>query len=203
MLRYFMARPRKSDQKREELLKRGIELLSEHGYHGTGLKKILDDVKIPKGSFYNYFSSKEDFVAEIIARYGSRGNQILDNYLQSVKVDPLKRIKAIFQLLIDEFEKGNLRGCLIGNIAAELDNRHNNCRIAMQQAVRGWELRFGSLIEEAQEMNLIRTDLPAKEIAQLLWSTWEGALLRAKIEDSVLPLSSVIKMTIDYLKSKN
>jgi len=31
------------------------------GYRDTGLKEILDIVSVPKGSFYHYFSSKEDF----------------------------------------------------------------------------------------------------------------------------------------------
>ncbi|HSN23524.1 MAG TPA: TetR/AcrR family transcriptional regulator, partial [Methylomicrobium sp.] len=38
---------------RENLLSQGVALLMQQGYHGTGLKEILDAVQIPKGSFYN------------------------------------------------------------------------------------------------------------------------------------------------------
>ena len=44
-------------------------MLMGQGYHGTGLQEILDAVNIPKGSFYNYFGSKEDFGAEVIQHY--------------------------------------------------------------------------------------------------------------------------------------
>ena len=54
---------------RENLLNQGVGLLMQQGYHGTGLKEILDAVQIPKGSFYNYFGSKENFAAEIIEHY--------------------------------------------------------------------------------------------------------------------------------------
>jgi len=54
---------------RENLLNQGVTLLMEQGYHGTGLKEILDAVQIPKGSFYNYFGSKENFGAEVIQHY--------------------------------------------------------------------------------------------------------------------------------------
>ena len=37
--------------KQEQLLDQGVQLLMNQGYHGTGLKLILDTVKIPKGSF--------------------------------------------------------------------------------------------------------------------------------------------------------
>ena len=64
-----MSRPRRSEHIREALIQAGIEQLSIHGYHGTGIKQILDEVNVPKGSFYNFFASKEAFVAEVIARY--------------------------------------------------------------------------------------------------------------------------------------
>ena len=53
-----MARPRRSEQTREVLIEEGIRQLAAHGYHGTGIKQILDAVCVPKGSFYNYFDSK-------------------------------------------------------------------------------------------------------------------------------------------------
>jgi len=67
-----MARPRKSDQTREDLLTIGTEMLTSQGYHGTGIKQVLDAVGVPKGSFYNFFPSKEAFVAAAIYRYGEQ-----------------------------------------------------------------------------------------------------------------------------------
>ncbi|HEX8874632.1 MAG TPA: TetR/AcrR family transcriptional regulator, partial [Nitrosospira sp.] len=64
-----MPKPAKKEFNRENLLNEGVVLLREQGYHGTGLQEILDAVNIPKGSFYNYFDSKEDFGAEVIQHY--------------------------------------------------------------------------------------------------------------------------------------
>ncbi|MGZ8158621.1 MAG: TetR/AcrR family transcriptional regulator, partial [Methylobacter sp.] len=64
-----MLEPTKKQINRENLLNQGVALLMEQGYHGTGLKEILDAVQIPKGSFYNYFGSKENFGAEVIQHY--------------------------------------------------------------------------------------------------------------------------------------
>ena len=57
------------------MLNQGLGLLMQQGYHGMGLKEILDAVQIPKGSFYNYFGSKENFAAETIEHY-------IDPYLE-------------------------------------------------------------------------------------------------------------------------
>ena len=54
-----MARPRKSEHSRQDLLDTGSRMLTEFGYHGTGIKQVLDAVGVPKGSFYNFFPSKE------------------------------------------------------------------------------------------------------------------------------------------------
>ena len=61
-------RPNKSIN-RENLLNQGVLLLTRQGYHGTGLKAILDAVQIPKGSFYNYFPSKEQYTAAVVGHY--------------------------------------------------------------------------------------------------------------------------------------
>ena len=60
---------KQKDINRENLLNHGVALLMQQGYHGTGLQEILDAVQVPKGSFYNYFGSKENFAAEIIGHY--------------------------------------------------------------------------------------------------------------------------------------
>jgi TetR/AcrR family transcriptional repressor of nem operon len=58
-----MPKPTKKELNRENLLNQGVSMLMGQGYHGTGLQEILDAVNIPKGSFYNYFGSKENFGA--------------------------------------------------------------------------------------------------------------------------------------------
>ena len=61
----------------------------QQGYHGTGLKEILDAVQIPKGSFYNYFGSKENFAAEVIQHYINPFIDQLSDHLQNSDKDDL------------------------------------------------------------------------------------------------------------------
>ena len=42
-----MARPRLSEPTRQRLLDEGVAAFLEQGYHGTGLKEVLDRVKVP------------------------------------------------------------------------------------------------------------------------------------------------------------
>ncbi|MGH8672403.1 MAG: TetR/AcrR family transcriptional regulator, partial [Burkholderiales bacterium] len=48
-------------QTREELVKVGAHIIAQHGFNTTGIEEVLKRAKVPKGSFYYYFASKEDF----------------------------------------------------------------------------------------------------------------------------------------------
>ena len=96
--------------KREKLLDQGVQMLMDQGYHGTGLKDILDTVGIPKGSFYNYFASKEVFAAEAISHYIEPFIIRLDGHLQNPELDGLTALKQYYAELIIEVEQAGYKG---------------------------------------------------------------------------------------------
>ncbi|HIF53587.1 MAG TPA: TetR family transcriptional regulator [Methylococcaceae bacterium] len=177
------------DLKRNILLDQGVLLLTEKGYHGTGLKEILDAVKIPKGSFYNYFSSKEEYCAEVITHYIKPFIFQLDNHLKNPEINALTALQRYFDELITELENSNFKeGCLLGNLMGELGGTSEICRNALNQAVQRYNDLLKDGLEQAQQQGLVRTDKTAQSMANLLVNGWQGALLRMKIEQSSAPL---------------
>lgn len=175
--------------KRENLLQEGMTLLMQQGYHGTGLKEILDAVQIPKGSFYNYFGSKEDFAAEIIGYYISPYIEQLQCYLAQSEGNSLAALERYLREGIAELEKTEFKGgCLLGNLTGEVGDTSEVCRASLQKALSRyrdvWEIGFA----RAQIEGTIRTDKTAREMADLWVNMWQGALLRMKIEQSTAPL---------------
>ena len=53
--------------KRDLILSKGSAVMTRRGYHGTGVLEIVQAAGIPKGSFYHYFASKEDFALQALA----------------------------------------------------------------------------------------------------------------------------------------
>ena len=82
--------------KKDRLLDQGVALLLEKGYHATGLKEILDTVQIPKGSFYNYFDSKEAFAAAAITHYIEPFIIRLSGYLEDPEADGLAALRSYY-----------------------------------------------------------------------------------------------------------
>ncbi|MEM7199444.1 MAG: TetR family transcriptional regulator C-terminal domain-containing protein [Planctomycetota bacterium] len=191
-----MARPRRSDQARERLIQEGVASLLRHGYHGTGLQQVLDRVSIPKGSFYNYFKSKDDFAAAAIRHYAScLGDQLAAALAGSA--DPLAGLKRFFRSQMTEFEQsGYVGGCLVANLGSELEE-NDTCRDVLRDAMLGYRDGLRSALRDGQEQGLLRDDVSPTEMADLLVAAWEGAVIRMKIERSLRPLRQCLKRLLD------
>ena len=193
-----MGRPRLSHETKKRLLDEGVASLIEQGYHGTGIKEVLDQVKVPKGSFYNYFESKEHFGAEVIRHYAGQFFDQLDAQLGKPKADALSALKKCFKQMIRCFDESDQAcGCLVGNLGAELGASSELCREALAEAMHGIQGRFAQAIKRAQEQGTVRTDISADDLAEFLLNSWEGALIRMKIENSVQPLRKFCTLVFD------
>ena len=72
---------------------------------------------IPKGSFYNYFESKEAFGGAVVDLYVERIYRRLDA-LAEASGGAEERLRGFFQGLLQDPE--HERGCLVGNLGTEL-----------------------------------------------------------------------------------
>lgn len=195
-----MARPVQSSETRRHLLEEGVNQFLHQGYHGTGLKGVLDELKVPKGSFYNYFESKEAFAVEAIRHYSRCFNERMDEAMEAAP-DPLSGLHRFFAGLMESFrDAGYVGGCLIWNLGAELEGS-DTCREALFQGFRSWRDRVSRALGEAQALGLVRSDIPSEELADLLTEAWEGAVIRMKIERSLDPLQRVLdRLLDDYMR---
>ena len=188
--------------KREKLLDEGVSLLMAKGYHGTGLKEILDRVQIPKGSFYHYFKSKEEFGAEVVKHYIRPFITKLEAHLNNPNHDARSALIYYFDELILLIKQKDFHdGCLLGNLMGEIGDTSDVCRLALKSAIEDYRDLLEQGLMLAQQQGTVRVDKPAKRMADLLIDTWQGALLRMKIEQSVAPLERCCDDLLnDYFK---
>ena len=191
-----MSRPKRNQHIREQLLNQGVSIFISQGYHGTGIKEILDRVKVPKGSFYNYFESKEHFGAEVIKQYTKKILANMDSWLSDPDKDAFEALKQFFDAEILRHQ-GVREGCLIGNLGAELGDSSELCRQAMVESAEFMQQRFVRVLQAAQEQGTVRNDLAAEELAGILFNAYEGVLLRMQIEKSVEPLQQFTQLMLN------
>jgi TetR/AcrR family transcriptional repressor of nem operon len=182
---------RRTEDFLEKLLKAGVPLFAEKGYHGTGVKDIVDRAGVPKGSFYNYFDSKEAFGAAILRHYADEQAAEWEQYSREAdSPDPLIALRTIYERIAADYAVCEDRcGCLLGNFAGEIAQSSDLCRDAARHTVDEWRIGFAGYLRRGQDYGSVRRDIPADAMADLFWSAWEGSLLRMKLEDSVEPLN--------------
>lgn len=185
---------------RTKLLDQGVALFMEHGYHGAGLQDILNSVGVPKGSFYNYFGSKEEFGAASIAHYIEPFIDLLDQYLKRPQLSGAQVLEGYFEELIEELERRHFKGgCLLGNLIGEIGDTSDVCRQALASALLRYRDKLQEALARGQQENHFRLDKSAVEMADFLADAWQGALLRMKVEQSTRPLRDCIRNLLqDY-----
>jgi TetR/AcrR family transcriptional repressor of nem operon len=188
---------------KHNLLDEGVALLMRQGYHGTGLKEILDAVNIPKGSFYNYFGSKENFAAEVIVHYITPYLNQLNQYLDESEGNAVAALNRYIEESIAELERTDFKGgCLLGNLMGELSDTSDLCRIALQNALNDYRNVWEEGLRRGQKEKRIREDKSANEMADIWVNAWQGALLRMKIEQSTEPLTQCYSQLLgDFFKA--
>lgn len=174
---------------RELLLRSGLEVLTEKGFSAAGIDEILGRVGVPKGSFYYYFDSKEAFGLELIDRYADFFAQKINRHLTNTQLTPIDRLRSFVGDAIASMGRFDFRrGCLIGNLGQEMGSLPESFRSRLREVFEDWQARFADCLLQAQATGALSKSVDASQVAAFFWIGWEGAVLRAKLEQSPIPL---------------
>lgn len=192
--------PKPKPGTRNNLVEAGLKMFHTEGYAATGVQGIAESVGVPKGSFYNHFASKEAFGAEVLDAYFDRNEGKLRNMLGDPQIASLARLEAYFDDRIEAFRvAGFVRGCLLGNISAEVADHSALMREHLAKHFASWSKFFENCIAQAQQDGAISSRLPAELLARFVLNSWEGALLRMRAERSDQPLLEFRTVVFDVL----
>ncbi len=189
----------KQDTK-QALLDNGLKLIFRQGYNHTGLNEILAAADVPKGSFYYYFESKEDFGLQALDQFIRRNAQRLTEFLNDDATDPLTKLHRYFDWYASYQEaQGCVQGCLLGNLGQELAAQNETFRLKIDEAMQMLRAGLARCLRAAQEQGQISTALDADELADFIYTSWQGALLRMKVTKSITPIRTFEKMLFDII----
>ena len=163
--------------KRNNVIHQSAKLFYYKGYKNTSVTDILKECKIPKGSFYYYFKSKNDVL---------------------ITVDDLSilKLKIFFKEFFNNIELNKFHGgSPIGNLAIELSDINDEARNKLVESYKKIEQRIsfflGTLKQyHSEEYSEMEPELYARVLVSLL----EGTMLKIKTERN----SSSIKDFLNF-----
>ncbi len=193
----------KRTSKRTELIRVGSDIVLRQGFKAASLNEILTAAGVPKGSFYYYFSSKEEFGLAIIDDFANKYGDRLKNLLEDKRFSPLTRLHKYFMSGIEDMEACQYaEGCLIGNLAQELSTQKELFRDRLNRIFDDWEQYFVRCLKEACEAGEISNELDFVDLGRFILFSWEGAILRAKVTKSTLPMRTFVKVLFERILVK-
>lgn len=155
-----------------------MEQFHRFGFQGCSVEDITNAAKVPKGSFYNHFESKEDLLLEVLGRYRAASPRAV---LADKSLSPLKRLKKYFEQFAQIFVESKCqRGCMFGNVVSEMADHSEAVQAYLASTFIGWAQLIASVIAEAKEQGELKTDADAASLAGFLLSAWQGTLLRVR-----------------------
>ena len=190
---------KKGNETRSALIRSGVELMTTYGYISSNIENILKQVGVPKGSFYYYFKSKEDFGKAIIASYDSFFAHKLDKHLNDSSIkSPIARIKAFYEDAKQGMAKYDYnRGCLIGELIQEESLLPQGYAQLLEQVLQSWQVKIEKCLELAKKSGEINAKIDCKLLSEFFWLGWEGAVTRSKLLKKSEPLDTFITVFIN------
>jgi TetR/AcrR family transcriptional repressor of nem operon len=178
---------------RTVLLETGKQLFLGRGYSSTGIEAVVQAAGVPKGSFYYYFGSKEEFGLQVLERFAEEARANFERCLADPSVPMIGRLRRYFEEVCVRLESLECRtGCLMGNLSQEMAAQSETFRIRLEEIFDGIIDRYAEVLKMAEEAGEIPPGQDLRALAEFCLSSWQGAILRAKTARSTRPIRTFI-----------
>lgn len=186
-----------------EFVAAGMRVMFRQGYHGTAIRDVVAEGRVPQGSFTNHFGSKEAFAEEVLNQFFEQTKAIVAQALGDRSLSPRQRLLRYLDLITASLAADDyLRGCLIGDFSIEISQTSEHLRERLVAIYREWLRPFEDCIAEGQKAGEIDDRFTPQDLADFLLTSWEGAILRMKVAQSQEPLERFKKIAFATIFAK-
>lgn len=186
-------RQRRSTETRERLFRAALRLFAEQGFAETTVEDITNAADVGKGTFFNYFPSKEHILIAFSDMQLSKLQATVDQ--MRARPEPMRSFfRAMTLRMTEEPSKSPdvVRALLQANLSS------SSVRSVMLERSARAEGLLTQLVQIGQERGEFRRDVPALELAQVFRQTIFGTLLMWSLHGDA-SLSDRIERALEIL----
>jgi TetR/AcrR family transcriptional repressor of nem operon len=186
----------KAERTRQYIIEKTAPVFNTKGFAGTSLNDLTEATGLTKGSIYGNFENKDevalaafDYNFEKVTAYMKRKILASENAVERLLVYP--------QVYRDFLKIPFLQpGCPILNTSTEADDTHPRLRERAAAALAFWKKSIENQVKRGIERGEIKKDTRPAEVAVIIMSLIEGAIMQAKVTRK----SADLKLAMDYLE---
>ncbi|MFZ0883782.1 MAG: TetR family transcriptional regulator [Candidatus Acidiferrales bacterium] len=178
-------RERNRVQTRDRLYRAALELFAQRGFLETTVEDITEAADVGKGTFFNYFPTKE----HILAEFGGERVAAVERALEKARKTDGPVMDVVRELAGDAAGQSDKSAALLRAIFAA----HASCKPVRDELVKRSQVAKRILTDIfllAQERGQIRRDIPATDLARLTQIVFMGATISWSLKE---PHSSLRK----------
>lgn len=191
----------KTNDTRQHILDVGYQLIVNKGFTAVGLSELLKAADVPKGSFYHYFKSKEQFGEALIEDYFHNYLQRIDSLFSQPDLSGYERLIKYFSLWLEQSNGVcNANKCLVVKLSAEVSDLSDSMRLSLAKGAQQIIAAIKKCIEQGIQDGSINVN-DSNQIASQLYQQWLGASLLNKLLQDQTSLEQSLIATKLLLKA--
>ncbi|MCG6237579.1 TetR/AcrR family transcriptional regulator [Vibrio diabolicus] len=191
----------KTNDTRQHILDVGYELIVNRGFTSVGLSELLKKAAVPKGSFYHYFKSKEQFGEAMIQDYFTKYFERLNARFTNTDLNGYQRLMSYFEEMVKvEDDVCNANKCLLVKLSAEVSDLSEPMRLALRQGADKTIQAMADCIDVGIQDGSIPNGDSAL-LARQIYYLWNGASLLNKLYQDQGALTQSLTYTQHLLQN--
>jgi AcrR family transcriptional regulator len=168
---------------RQDVVDTASRLFYKQGYANTGINQIIEESGVVKSSLYASFRSKEDILMAYLEASGAETDKALKDASEKFE-NPKDRVLAVFDYLIELVQQKEYYGCNFLNIVSEVPKDAERVRNQIRKQKNGVRNLFAGILQPIHK----------EDLADEIYTLFEGALIANKVHDEVWPVMSARKI---------
>ena len=186
-------RQRRSTETRERLFRAALRLFGEQGFAETTVEDITNAADVGKGTFFNYFPSKE----HILIAFSDMQLSKLQATVEQMRAR-LESMRSFFRAMTLRMTEEPSKAPDVVRALLQANLSSSSVRSVMRERSARAEGLLTQLVQIGQERGEFRRDVPALELAQVFRQTIFGTLLMWSLHGDA-SLSDRIERALEIL----
>ncbi len=190
---------RPNTEARTKILETAYELFARDGYEAVSMDRVAAAAGLKKANLFHYYPTKEELGAAVIAEAARRHQEGMRALFADRGQDPVTAVRLLFDRGTGGMRRDCSRGCFIGKMGQELDERDGAMRRTLAACLGQWREEVADYLDAWRKKGYFRSGFRAAEAADGVLALYEGGLLIAKVAGDDAPVEHARRAAVTVI----